>query len=216
MPTTHRLTERDRDALATVAALRAVRLDDVALLLAALAGRGARPLGMRTTRDIVARWQALGLTRTEPYPGQGPAIVLPTPRGAALAHLGRPKPPSWTDLPHTLTTAAVAMRYLAAGGSWQAETWLRLGLPKGDHLPDGVWLPVGNVPPVAIEVERNAKAGERWASIAANLLGQYQVVHYWLSATTMPAWQRWALENLTQRDHTRIKIYGIEAQQVAR
>lgn len=217
MPTTHRLTDRDRAALGYVAALRAVRLDDVGLLLAALAGRGTQALGARTTRDVVARWQALGLATTEPYPGQGPAIVLPTPRGAALAHLGRPKPPSWTDTPHTLTTAAVAARYLAgAGGAWQSETWLRVGHPKGEHLPDGLWLPPGNVASVAVEVERNGKAADRWASIAANVLGQYRVVHYWLSASTQPAWQRWAGENLTQLDANRIKVYGIEAQGVAR
>lgn len=217
MPTHHRLTDRDRTALAYVAALRAVRLDDVGLLLAALAGRGTASLGARTTRDIVARWQTLGLATTEPYPGQGPAIVLPTARGAALAHLGRPKPPSWTDTPHTLTTAAVAVHYLSAGGgAWQAETWLRVALPKGEHLPDGVWVAPGNVAPVAIEVERSGKAADRWASIAANLLGRYQVVHYWLSAPTLTAWQRWAATNLIPADQQRIQTYELAARGLAR
>ena len=76
-PIRHRLTSRDRTALDVVAALRAVRLDDVALLLAGLAGRPKIALGARTTRDVVARWQALGYVRLTPYPGSGPAIVMP-------------------------------------------------------------------------------------------------------------------------------------------
>lgn len=212
-----RLTERDRAALTYVTALRAVRLDDLAVLLAALAGRGGNALGPRTTRDVVARWRTLGLATVDPYPGQGPGVVLPTARAAAITRQARPKPPSWTDTPHTLTTAAVAARYLAhAGGSWRAETLLRASLPKGEHLPDGVWQPLNGAAVVPVEVERNGKAADRWASIAAHLLSRYATTHYWLTENTRPAWERWAGQNLTAADQGRIHVYSIDAQGVGR
>lgn len=212
-----RMTDRDRQALRLVAELRAVRRDDVGVMLATLAGRGAHRLGPRTTRDVIARWTSQGLVVTEPYPGQGPAVVLPTPRTAALAHLGRPKPPSWTDTPHTLTTAAVAGFYLARlGGEWQSELRLRGILPRTEHLPDGVWHPPADAPPVAVEVERNGKSAERWAAIAGQLLSNYHRVDYWLSPETLPVWQRWASENLPEAARARVGVYSIEQNGLAR
>ena len=177
----HRLTRRDRAALELTTALRAVRLDDVGVLLAALAGR-QRPLGARTTRDVVARWRAMGLVRLEPYPGPGPAMVLPLRTATNLCRLPPPRPLSWVETPHTLATSAVAARYLAkAGGTWVAESRLRMRATQGEHLPDGLWQPTSaGVPTVAVEVERSGKAGARWEHIAYDLLSRHQTVHYWL------------------------------------
>jgi hypothetical protein len=217
-PSRHRLTDRDRAAIDFTAAVRAVRLDDVSLLLAALSGRGYLPLGARTTRDVVARWQALGLVKLVPYPGQGPAVVLPLRTATSLCCLPRPRPLSWTETPHTLTTAAVAVRYLAYhGGRWVSESRLRMQLWPKEHLPDGEWIPsAAESSPVAVEVERSGKAGARWGYIANDLLSRYREVHYWLSAATEPAWKRWASENLIPDDRTRIVTYNLVHRGVAR
>jgi len=216
-PVQHRLTDRDRAAVDFTAAHRAVRLDDLSLLLAALAGRGHLPLGARTTRDVVARWRALGLVQLRPYPGQGPGVVVPLRRATTVCCLPPPRPLSWTETPHTLTTSAVATRYLAhRGGTWVSEIRLRMQSWPFQHLADGEWTPVDGKPPVAVEVERSGKAGARWAHIAHDLLGRYQEVHYWLSAVTAPAWKRWASENLIPDDRARILTYELERQGVAR
>ena len=216
-PMWHRVTDRDRAAVDFTAALRAVRLDDLSVLLAALAGRGHLPLGARTTRDVVARWQALELVQLQPYPGQGPAVVLPLRRATSLCCLPRPRPLSWTETPHTLTTSAVAARYLAhRGGCWVAEIRLRMQLWPKEHLPDGEWVPSGSESPVAVEIERSGKAAARWAYIANDLLSRYREVHYWLSEATAPAWHRWAAENLIPEDRARIVTYEIQSHGVAR
>ena len=213
----HRLTPRDRVALDLVAALHAIRLDDTGVLLAGLAGRGGSPLGARTTRDVVARWRALDLVRLEPYPGQGPAILVPTGRATSLGRLPRPRSLSWVETPHTLTTAAVAALYVArAGGTWLPESRLRARTMPGQHLPDGVWQSPGSGGPVAVEVERTGKAGARWEGIAFDLLSRFQTVHYWLSENTAPAWKRWADERLIEGDRARIRTYGLEAYGVDR
>lgn len=213
----HRLTDRDRLAVDFTAAVRGVRLDDLSVLLAGLAGRGHIPLGSRTTRDVVARWRALGLVDLEPYPGEGPSVVVPTPRATSLCRLPRARALSWTETPHTLTTSAVAARYVAhRGGTWTSEIRLRMRKWPCAHLADGEWDPGAGARPVAIEVERNSKAGSRWTHIAYDLLGQYEEVHYWLSATTAPAWHRWASQGLIPADRARIVTYELEAHGVTR
>ena len=82
----------------------------------------------------------------------------------------------------------MAVRYLAhLEGDWVAESRLRMQTLVGEHLPDGLWRSAkAGSQPVAVEVERNAKAGARWGRIIYDLLSRYHQLHYWLSGNTAP------------------------------
>lgn len=208
-PAAHRvrLNDRDRRALTLVARLQVVTLDDLAVLLAYLGGKPGA-LGTRTTRDIVNRWQAVGLAATDHNPRGGRALVRATRSGAAWTDVPTPQPVAWRDLPHTLTVAAVACGLIAGNGvTWTSESELRAAGPA-DHRPDGV-AALADGQRIAIEVERHNKTRARWADIIGHNLRTYTGTAYYALPQTAAALGAWAAENLTQDDRTRFFVQDL-------
>lgn len=202
-----RLTARDYRALATVSALRAIRLDDLAAILG-YQGGGAQPVGERTARGIVARWRHLGYATLSPNPRGGLGIVTATRQGADTAGNGRLPvgSPAWRDLPHTLTTAAVAAGYIVAGCDWTSDDELRL-TAGGEHRPDGI--ATYNRRQMAVEVERTAKSAQRWRDLAADTLTRYREVAYWATPPVSAALRRWVAEELPEVQARAIRVYDL-------
>ena len=207
-----RLNDRDHQALGVLADVRAMRLDDAGLLLAHLGGR-AEPLGVRTTRDIVARWVRAHLAETHANPRGGLGLVAITHAGARQARQFDDRPPEvpaglppWRDLPHDLTVAAVAVHLVTTTGvRWRGLATVRAEQPPGSHLPDGVALtPTGAT--VACEIERTAKAAERWRDYINWSLSQWDRVAYWTTPSVGKALRSWVATNLVPADAARVGV----------
>lgn len=218
-----RLTQRDHQALAYLTHLRAVRLDDLAKLLAKLGGRGGQ-LGVRTTRDIVSRWVACGYASTHDNPRGGLCVVTLTKSGADLVtRLGAHDPerkaepvarpltglPAWRDIPHDLTVSAVAVWLITEKQCWwRGVAGVREQLPFGAHLPDGV-AGVPNGVTMAIEVERHAKSRERWRENIGQLIDQWDMAVYFAPEAVQRSLMVWVGEHLPERDAARVRILNV-------
>lgn len=197
-----RLTDRDRQSLLAVAQLRAIRLDDLAVLL----GSG-KPIASRTTREVAARWVQCGLAQTHRI-GVGPSVVTLSAYGARLAGVPSDWPqgmPSWSTIPHTLTTAAVSVRYRVS--DQVAGQWQRPAQRVGHHTPDG--LIVGATATCAVEIELNRKSGERWTTIVNQLLDDYGLAHYWTTKPVAASFGAWVAASLPDADARRITVYPL-------
>ncbi|MEI6623422.1 MAG: hypothetical protein WCP28_16100 [Actinomycetes bacterium] len=210
-----RLNQRDYETIGTLADLRAIRLDDLASLLATYGNRSG-PLGERTTRAIVARWVRLELAGTHPNPRGGLGIVSISKNGATLARLSDDRPPgvptglpAWRDLPHDLTTAAVAVSLISAHRcAWTGVATVRAQLPHGTHLPDGVATTTKGRT-IAIEVERTAKSGTRWREYISENLERWQFIAYYGAPSVAKALRTWLPENLPTQDAQRVRVYDL-------
>lgn len=200
------LTARDYEGLEHLNALRAVRLDDLARLLSHLGGQ-SEPMRDRTARTLVGRWVALGLAEMHRNPRGGFAIVTSTAQtaeavGAEALPYGVP---AWRDLPHTLTTAAVAVQMVTkSGGTWTSDAQLHARHAEG-HRPDGlVTQPNGTT--WAVEVERTTKNASRWAQNITETLARYGRVAYACADDTARHLTKWADENLTADERARVRV----------
>lgn len=146
-----RITERDAAALRWLVEQRAANTGQVGVLLHQLSGR---TVGARRVRQVIARWEQLGLVeRRYVWHGQ-PAVVIPTKTGAQLSGQARWRAPSITTLRHTLGASQVRLVAVPVGSGrlWVAESALRREAPRNEHIPDGGWTePDGTS--VAVEVE---------------------------------------------------------------
>lgn len=195
-----RMTERDHEAMELLAALRAIRLDDLGRLLAHL-GERHEPMTVRSARRIVQRWQLLGLAAAEPNPRGGLGIITST-RDTSRERLPHGLP-AWRDLPHTLTTAAVAVQLLTAtGGTWTSDSQLQ---GAEGHRPDGV-LTTTDGGSFAVEVERTTKSGSRWARIIPETVARYGRVLYLADEDTARHLDEWARTHLTPHDRQALSI----------
>lgn len=114
--------------------------------------------------------------------------------------------PAWSELPHALTTAAIAIEYVTVFGTeWIAESMM----PTGEHRPDGIAVKRGRQ--VAVEVERNTKSAARWQAILSHLLSddRYARIHYWTTPATGAALTRWIQQNLTPSNQALIAVQPI-------
>ena len=131
---------------------------------------GGEPVSDRRTRQIVSRWEALGLAERRTIWHGKPAALWLTGGGASLVGIDRWRKPAVGTLTHTLAVSAVRMR-LAPPGSrrgWLSETELRKRQPKGEHVADGAYAEDGRW--CAIEVELSPHGQKRVAAAIASLL----------------------------------------------
>ncbi len=196
-----RLTTRDGTALRTLAGLTAVRLDDLAHLLGADRGQA---LGLRTTRAVVQRWTRVGLTE-QIRPTATHSVIVPTRAGCMWAGAEWNGIPTYAQLPHTLTVAALAVQYIAAGWTWTPEHLLN----GYAHRPDG--RAARDSAAIAVEAELHQKAARRYDTITDRLLteGDWQQVHYWCPEPVAQALQRYCAQNLTSEEASRIRIMNL-------
>ena len=158
------LTERDGAALRWLGEQYGARLDVLGVLLGRLGGAEG-PLSLRTVRDLVDRWERLGLCRCEKLPGGG--WVTLTAKGLGLAGLEDLSP--WKmpllKLRHTHAVNAVRLAYEGTSDAetapWVSErlTWQER-VKQSWHVPDGVIKSVddsGSGSSVAVEVELKRK-----------------------------------------------------------
>lgn len=193
-----RVGPRDLAALAWMVDMRAIREDDLAVLLARLGGREQVTTGAAV--QVVRRWQALGLATAQRIVVGQPRVVVPTSDAAELLGLsGRVAPPAWTQVTHTITVARVRLMLEAAYGEqlaeWHSERGLRAeaaerrgGVQAGSglgraHLPDGVVV-LADEHRVAVEVELAPKTGARIASIVKELRSslRWDAARYFVSS----------------------------------
>jgi hypothetical protein len=161
------IVQRDVDAILWLSEQYGARLDVLGALLGDLANRG--PLGRRSTRDVVSRWQKMGLARTSV--SLGAVWVTPTKKG--MQAVGSPHnewPFTATQLNHV---HAVGVLRLVAAKRWPEAVWLserdyrrELGDQVGRwHIPDAtVELPRNEKPDryrTALEVELTPKTRRR-------------------------------------------------------
>lgn len=196
-----RLTTRDGTALRTLAGLTAMRLDDLAHLLGA--GRG-QALGLRTTRGVVQRWTRLGLAE-QLRPTATHSVIVPTRTGCLWAGADWHGTPTFAQLPHTLTVAALAAQYIAAGWDWTPETELN----GYAHRPDGI--ATRNQGAIAVEVELHQKAARRYDTITDRLLTDrsWQQIHYWCPQPVAQALERYCADNVTAEEASQIRILNL-------
>jgi hypothetical protein len=165
--------------------MRAVWEDDLAWLLARIAGRD-EPLSPNATQSAVRRWTTLGLAERQRVVYGRPAIVTLTQSGAVMAGASHWKAPSLMSAPHTADVArfrlwAEHVEYFGPDAVWISERRWRQRFTSategGAHAPDAL-IEGTRAGSVAIEVERTLKAPERMAKIAAQLAAVYDRVMY--------------------------------------
>jgi hypothetical protein len=172
------LTRRDADALGWIGEQYAARADVLSVLLGRLSpveGRPGGPVGMRTVRHHLDRWERSGLIVRRSM--LGAMWALPTAAGLAYGGLDYE---AWRAPGHRLRHVhAVAVARLAferPGLDWHEERRLRRlrGREGRWHLPDAA-VPIERVrrpgePPTrgwhAIEVELHQKSDDRRVSQA--------------------------------------------------
>lgn len=174
-----RLTARDIDALQWLVEQRAATLTQIGRLLTQL---GGDTLTDRRVRQVVSRWEQLGVaTKWHIWHGE-PAVVLPTGQAAKMFGYQRWRRPGIGILRHTVSVSEIRLRVAPVGGprQWISETELRRQLPKHEHLPDGGWYEDGGS--VAVEVELTPHGRTRVETTIKTLLGAHTgVTQRWSS-----------------------------------
>lgn len=197
-----RLTERDMRALCLLASVRVVRSDDLAVWLAAAAGR-SKPLGERTVRGVVRRWELAGLVERHRFTVRGGAVIAITRAGLSLCGvkgLGRAAGvPPLPYLSHELTVSALALAYDREGWSWSSG-WEIEEAPR----PDGVVVRSGLSE--AIEVELTAKSWGRYGSIIPPHLAHFGSVVYYAAPAALKVVSRWCANELTSDERARVSV----------
>ena len=163
-----RLTERDMDALRWLVEQRAASLDQVGRLLHQLTG--GEPVTDRRVRQVVSRWEQLGLvTKWNVWHGE-PAVVIPTGRAAQMFGQMRWRRPGIGILRHTVAVSEVRLRMAPIGGPrrWVPESELRRLIQPGEHLADGASIEDGLG--VAVEVELTPHGRKRVETTIKSLL----------------------------------------------
>ena len=133
-----RLRARDSAGIRLLCALGAVRSDDMARWLAHASGRTS--VGARSANETLARWAQAGLADGRSDLRSSRRVWTPTTEGARFADWTSPlHAPDLPSQRQTLTVAAVAIHYIAAGWVWLS--WREaLGDPQlaGGELAQGV------------------------------------------------------------------------------
>ncbi len=173
-----RLTRRDVEALAWLVEQRAATLPQVGRLLAQLSGE---QMSTRRVRQVVARWEQLGLAeRWRVWHGE-PAVVCPTVQAAYMHGLVRWRRPGVGTLRHTVAVTEVRLLAAPINGQrqWICESELRRMCPKGTHLGDGGWWePDGSA--VIVEVELSPHGRRRVSeAIRSHLAARAGDVRRW-------------------------------------
>lgn len=166
-----RITQRDEQALAWLVQQRAATVPQVARLLCQISGS---PVSDRRARQVVARWEALGLaTRWMVWQGEA-AIVVPTAQAAKQQGLERWRRPAIGTLRHTIAAAEARLQLAPFGGTrqWYSESELRREAPRGEHVADGGWQEDEGA--VAVEVELTSHGKVRVRSTIKGLLAAHR------------------------------------------
>jgi hypothetical protein len=173
-----RLTTRDMTVLRWLVEQRAATVAQVTTLLLQITGTAQ--LSDRRVRQIVSRWENLGLvTRWNVWHGE-PAVILPTGQAAKMFGYQRWRRPGIGILRHTVAVAEIRLRTTPHGGNrqWVSETELRRHTAIGEHLADGGWFEDGIA--TAIEVELSPHGRKRVeATIKALLYAQVGGKNRW-------------------------------------
>lgn len=185
-----RLTERDVTALQWLVEQRAATLPQVGRLLSQI--DGTAPVSERRLRQIIARWEQLGLAaRWSIWHGE-PAVITPTGQAAAMYGINRWRRPGLSILRHTVAVSEIRLRVSPHGGvrQWISETELRRHISVGEHLADGGWLESEHT--TAIEVELTPHGRRRVEQTIKSLLNarsgdrdRWDMVLYLCSPTTI-------------------------------
>jgi hypothetical protein len=223
------VTERDVASLTWIAEQFCISFDQLRRLLGRqpkAATKEMNVLSAPATRDIILRWLQLGLIE-EPrklFSGYPPHLWL-SRRG--LTRLDLPYPyyePKPTRIPHLYATNAIRLHLESYGlqSLWYAhrrlirETELR---PQ----PDAEFR-TGGIPIIAIEVIERHHHFESTLQDAIHELttlalrqqdnrDRYTHLWYFLHAETIPIFRR-ALSKLDQQVQERVRLYGLDAQEV--
>lgn len=166
-----RLTERDTAALRWLVEQRAASVTQVCRLLAQIGD--TEQVSDRRMRQIIARWDQLGLARRWSVWHGEPAVITPTGQAAAMFGINRWRRPGLAILRHTVAVAEVRLRVAPHGGPrrWISETELRQQIAPGEHLADGGWLDEHGS--TAIEVELTPHGRRRVEQTITSLLNAH-------------------------------------------
>ena len=163
-----RLTTRDLGALRWLVEQRAATARQVHQLLSHL---GHQQVGERRSREIISRWEQLGLVERQAVWHGEPAIIWPTSAGAKLVGETRWRTPGISTLRHTITAADIRLRVAPPGSQrrWLCEAELRRLTPPGQRIADGAWIdPDGTT--TAVEVELSPHGRKRVREAITSLL----------------------------------------------
>jgi hypothetical protein len=166
-----RLTERDTIALRWLVEQRAATVPQVGRLLLQIGG--GEQMSDRRVRQIISRWEQLGLAaRWSIWHGE-PAVITPTGQAAAMFGINRWRRPGVAILRHTVAVSEIRLRAAPHGGPrrWISETELRQHVVAGEHLADGGW--VENGVATAIEVELTPHGRRRVEQTITSLLNAH-------------------------------------------
>ncbi|MEY2763526.1 MAG: hypothetical protein RLZZ43_1341, partial [Actinomycetota bacterium] len=165
-----RLTPRDVEALRWLVEQRAGSLEQVGRLLHQL---GGEVLTDRRVRQVVSRWEQMGVASKWHVWHAESAVVLPTGQAARMFGFTRWRRPGIGILRHTIAVSEIRLRVAPIGGArtWTSETDLRRLLPSHEHLPDGAWTDANGS--VAIEVELTPHGRKRVETTIKTLLNAH-------------------------------------------
>lgn len=197
-----RLNARDWSVLGFIGQLGMIRTDDVGFLL----GRGV-PLAPRTVRAVIARWERAGFVERH-HVTAGPSSITLTAHARYRLQLPtsfRVGLPAWSQIPHTLTTAAIATRYQT--GFVEDGTWSHPSMFGTRHQADGIV----ETPEafIAVEVELNRKSSDRWADILGELAGEWDRIHYWVAAGIEEPLRRVLEESLPVEQQAKFRFFPV-------
>ncbi len=205
-----RLTTRDLDALRWLVEQRAATATQVQALLSHL---GRNQVGERRTREIISRWEQLGLIERHAVWHGEPAIIWPTTTGAKLVGETRWRKPGILTLRHTITAADIRLRVAPPGSHrrWLCEAELRRLTPPGQRIADGAWIePDGTT--TAVEVELSPHGRKRVREAITSLLAlrspighRFQTVLY-LCAPHVLTQVNAVRDELPENDKTRVVV----------
>ena len=223
------VTERDVASLTWIAEQFCISFDQLRRLLGRqpkAATKEMNVLSAPATRDIILRWLHLGLIE-EPrklFSGYPPHLWL-SRRG--LARLDLPYPyyePKPARIPHVYATNTIRLHLESYGlqSLWYSHRYLIRETERRPQ-PDAELRTVG-IPIIAVQVIERHHYFESTLHDAVHELttlamrqqdnqNRYTHLWYFLHAETISIFQR-ALLKLDQQIHERVRLYGLDAQEV--